>query len=98
MKKIKEFSHFSKNSCFSVAAGHRIFRQFLGLTAHYEEARTPLARKMSPKALIFQRSSDAQIEGFPVVGFMPPRQRSSASKCLSGPQMGSPHSSLQSEN
>jgi hypothetical protein len=98
MNKIKEFSHFSKNSSFSVAAGPHVFFQFLGLTAHYEAARTPLARKMFPKTLIFHRYGEAQFEGFPVVGLMPSSPLPSATKCVAAPQMGSPHSSLQSEN
>jgi hypothetical protein len=72
MNKIKEFSHFSKISCFSVAARPPFSFNFLGLTAHYEAARTLLARKMFPKTLIFQRYGALQNEGFPVVGLVPP--------------------------
>ena len=71
MNKNKEFSHFSKNSSFSVAAAPHIFFQFMGLTAHYEAARTLLARKMFPKTLIFHRYGDAQIEEIPIVGLLP---------------------------
>jgi hypothetical protein len=98
MNKIKEFSHFSKNSHFSVAAGPHIFFQFLGLTAHYEAARTSLARKMFPKTLIFYRYGEGQIEEIPVVGLLPPKPPPSATKCLHVPQMDSLHSSIQSEN
>jgi hypothetical protein len=98
MKKNKEFSHFSKNSSFSVPAGPPIFFRFRGLTAHYEADRKPLARKMLPKILIFCRYGEARFEGIPVVGLLPPELPPSATKCLHVPQMDSPHSSIQSEN